>query len=66
MEELAVEQFVPELRIEALAIAVLPRTPGFDVCSPGADGDDPVRYRLGQELRAILGPYVNRHAAQDE
>ncbi|ESW62637.1 hypothetical protein X772_36915 [Mesorhizobium sp. LSJC280B00] len=36
VEDLAIEQLVAELRIEALAIAVLPRTAGL-TAAPGSD-----------------------------
>ena len=41
VEDLAVEKFVPELRVEALAISVLPRTTRHDVGGPGSDRCDP-------------------------
>ena len=38
VEDLAVQKFIPQLRVEALAIAVLPRTAGHDVGGLGAHG----------------------------
>jgi hypothetical protein len=31
IEDLAVEQLIPQLPIKALVVAILPRTPGFNV-----------------------------------
>ncbi len=66
VEDLAVEQLVPELRVEAFAAAILPGTAGLDVRGSGADGRDPLPHRLGDELGAVVRPDVRRHAAQDE
>ena len=35
-------------------------------CGLGADSGDPVSNRLSDELGAVVGPDVGRHAAQDE
>ena len=56
VEDLTVEQFVAELRVEALAVAVLPRASRFDERCLCADGYDPLPYSLGDELRAGLTP----------
>jgi len=53
VEDLTVEQFVAELRVEALAVAVLPRASRFDERCLCADGYDPLPYSLGDELRAV-------------
>ena len=55
VEDLTVEQFVAELRVEALAVAVLPRASRFDERCLCADGYDPLPYSLGDELRAVVG-----------
>lgn len=62
-EYLAIEQFVAELAIEALAVAVLPRAAGLDIGRPRSDGGDPVAQRLGNELS---GPLSGRMRAGDE
>ena len=59
----AVEQLVPELGVEALAIAVLLWASRLDVGRAGADRVDPFPNRLGDELRTIVGPDVIRDAA---
>ena len=66
VEDLAIEQFVAELAVEALAVAVLPRAAGLDIGRPRSDGGDPVAQRLGNELRAVVGAYAGRHTPQDE
>ena len=66
VEDLPVEQLVSEFGVEALAVAVLPRTARLDVSGSRPHGGDPLPHRLGDELRAVVGPYVIRHAAQDE
>src|SRR5690606_3751821 len=66
VEDLTVKQFVAELRVEALAVAVLPRASWFDERCLCADGYDPLPYSLGDELRAVVGTDMARHAAQDE
>src|SRR5690606_22519284 len=66
VEDLTVEQFVAELRVEALAVAVLPRASRFDECCLCADGYDPLPYSLGDELRAVVGTDMAGHTTQDE
>ena len=66
VEDFAIEQFVTKLRVEALAIAIFPRTAGHDVGGLGTDSGDPFTQRLGDELRAVVGSNVAGDAAQDE
>src|SRR5215207_1181836 len=66
VEDLAVEQLVPEPGIKALDIAILPRAAWSDVGGLGSDRRDPLLDGLGNELRAVVGADVARHAAQDE
>ena len=66
VEDLPVQQLVAELGIEALTVTVLPGGPRLDISGLRADGDDPFPHRLGDELRAIVGPYMIRHTVQDE
>jgi hypothetical protein len=66
VEDLPVEQFVPELRVKALDVAVLPWAARGDVSGLAAYGGDPSLHGLCHELRSIVGPNVSRHPAQDE
>ena len=66
VENLAVEQLVAKLRVEALAIAVLPRAAGHDVGRSRPDSGNPLTHRPGNELWAVVGTNVAGHAAQDE
>ena len=66
VEDLTVEQFVAELGIEALAVAILPRTAGLNKRGPGPHSGDPFSHRLGNELRTVVRTNMARHAAQDE
>ncbi len=54
VEGLAVEKLVSQLRVEALAIAILPRAAWLDISGPGAYSCNPLLQSLGDELRAIV------------
>ncbi len=54
IEDLPIEQFVPEAGIEGLAIAVLPGRAGFNVSGFGPHRLDPVPDGLGHKLRSIV------------
>ena len=58
VEDFAIEQFVAELGVEPLAIAVLPGTAGHDVGGAGPNSCDPLSHRPGDELRAVVGTNV--------
>ena len=66
VEDFAIEQLIAQLAVERLAIAVLPGTSWFDVGGLGADGCNPFAERECDELRAVVGTDVGRHAASDE
>src|SRR5918993_5315150 len=66
VEDLAIEQLVPEPGVEALDEAVLPRAARGDVGGLGTHGRDPFLDGLGHELRSVVGADVAQHAAQDE
>ena len=51
IEDLAVEQLIAKASVEALDVAVLPRTAPLDIGSLGADSGDPSLDGLGDELR---------------
>ena len=65
-EDLAVEEFVTQARIEALDVAVLPRTARGDEGGFRPDGRDPILDGLGHELRTIVRTDIAGYAAQDE
>ncbi len=66
VEDLTVEQFISEFRVEALAVAVLPRASRLDERGLRTDGDNPLPHRFGDELRAVVGTNMAGHTAQDE
>ena len=66
VEDLAVEQFVPKLGVEALDVAVLPGRPRRDVGRLRTNGRDPCLDGLGDELGAIIRPNMAGNATQDE
>src|SRR5262245_28555695 len=66
IEDLAIEPLVAQHCIKTLNEAVLPRTAWRDVGGLCSDGADPLLYRLGNELRAIIGTDMPGNAAQDE
>jgi hypothetical protein len=53
IENLPVEQFVPEPTVAAFTISVLPRASRFDVGNFKADGCDPIPNRLCNKLGTI-------------
>ena len=66
VEDLAIEQLIAKAGVEALDVAVLPRTAPLDIGSLGADSGDPSLDSLGDELRSVVGPDMTGNAAQDE
>src|SRR5499427_9319306 len=65
VEDLAIEQLITQASVEALDVAVLPRTAPLDIGNLGADSGDPSLDSLGDELRSVVGPDVTGNAAQD-
>ena len=65
-EDLAVEQFVAQLAIEALAVAILPGAAGLDVEGLRADPCEPLAHDLGGELRAVVRTHMVWHATVDK
>src|ERR1700722_2553413 len=65
VEDFAVEQFVPQLAVEAFAIAVLPGTAGLDVERLGTNACQPAAHNLGSHLRAVIGSDVLRDTAHE-
>src|SRR5215218_3336510 len=67
VEDLAVEQLVPQAGAEALHVPVLPRAARGDVGGPRTHGRDPSLDGLGDELRAVVGAeFVAGRAVQEE
>ena len=66
MEDLAVQQLVAELRVEALVAPIFPGTAGLDEQRPGPDPAEPVPHGDGGELAAIVRPDVVRRTTFDE
>jgi hypothetical protein len=66
VEDFTVEQFVPKASIEAFHVAVLPRRAWSDVGGFDSYPGDPGLHGLRDELRAVVGTHVSRHATQDE
>src|SRR5215470_6133226 len=66
VEDLAIEQLIAKAGVEALDVAVLPRTASLDVSGLGADSCDPLLHGLGEELRSVVGADVSGDATQDE
>lgn len=58
VENLPVEQLVPQFAIEAFIVAVLPRTSRFDEERLDADLVEPASQSLGDKLRAVVRSYV--------
>jgi hypothetical protein len=59
VEDFTIEQLVPQLAVEAFAIAVLPRAAGLDIESFGATPANQLRTTLA----VISGPLSNRISA---
>src|SRR5207237_8193459 len=66
VEDLAVEQLIAKAGVEALDIAVLPRTASLDVSGLAADSCDPFLHGLGDELRSVFGSYMAGAATQTQ
>ena len=54
VEDFAVEQFIAQLAVEALAVAILPGAAWFDLGGLGAHSSNPCPQCLGNELWAIV------------
>jgi hypothetical protein len=53
VEQFAVQQLVAELRVEALAVSILPGAARLDERSPGSHRDDPLSHGPGDELGTV-------------
>lgn len=71
VEDLAVEQLISKLAVEALAVATLPRTCWLDEQRPDGQAIQPFPYRVRTELRAVSermcsgSPLVTNSSAND-
>ena len=63
VEHLAVQKFIPQPRVDALAVAVLLETARPDVSGLRANRCDPVADGFGDELRTIVGADMAGHSA---
>ena len=63
VKDFTVEQFIAKLRVEAFAIAVLPRAAWFDVGGFDSNGCEPLADGLGDELWAIARQEFGRREA---
>ena len=60
VEDLSVQQLVPELPVERFHIAVLPRASGLDDQGLYPELLQPLPDSLGRKLRTVVGPDVIR------
>jgi hypothetical protein len=61
VEDLRVEELVPEFRVERFAVAVLPRRAWFDVQGLRARTGEPFPQVLGHELRTVVQAQMLRY-----
>ena len=54
VEDLAVQELVPQLAVEALVVAVLPRTARFDEERLHTESGQPSPHELRRELRPVV------------
>ena len=67
VEDLSVQELVSELAVEALVVAVLPRTSGLDVERLNTESGQPSPHELGRGLRAVVrAQMLGRTVASEE
>ena len=66
LEDLAIEQFVSQLAVETLDIAIFPRTSRFDEQRLDTHPSEPFSDRPGRTLRSVIGPEVLRCPMMNE
>ena len=54
VEDFTVEELVPQLRVEALTVTVLPWASRLDIGRPRSRTGEPFPQTLGDELRAVV------------
>ena len=65
VEDFTIKQFITELAVERLAVAVLPRAAWFDEQGFGPDLRQPAAHDLCRHLSAVVGPDMLRHAPHE-
>ena len=65
-EDLTIQKLVSELRVQALAVAILPRTARFDVERLDADPAEPLPHIDRDELGTVVGANVLRRSVGDK
>ena len=66
VEHFPIKELVAQFRVKALAIAVLPRASRRDVERLHVQPPQPLAQGRGNELRAVVGPYVLGRTMLDE
>jgi len=66
VELLSGQELVAEPAVEALAVAVLPRTARFDEQSFHADLGEPLTHLLGRKLRTIVAADILRAPSKNQ
>ena len=66
VENLPVQQLIPQLPDERLDVSVLPRTARLDEQRSHAKSHEPLPNRLGAEFRPVVRPDMGRNAPADE
>ena len=66
VEDLPVQQLVPELAVEALVVAVLPRAARLDKEHLDAHAPQPQPHELRAELRSVVRPQILGRPVSDE
>lgn len=66
VEQITVQQLVPESGVEAFRIAVLPRATRFDDCGLRTDSCDPISNCFRNELWVVVASDICRRPSQNE
>src|SRR3546814_5184645 len=65
VEDLAIEQFIAQRPVEALAVSILPWRSGGDVERLHADLRQPFLHRRRDKFRAIVGPDMRGRRSEE-
>ncbi len=66
VENLPIEQLVPQLAIERFNVTILPRAARFNIQRSHVQLAQPFAHILRRELRTVIGPQVVRRTALSE